>query len=68
MSGADDSKGAYIWRWAHILWQRKGLRLEEFADMDRDVQLAYIASEQLADDVPLDASERMAKALLRKKN
>lgn len=67
MSGADESPDAYIWRWAHILWQRKRLRLEEFASMSPNMQLAYIASEQLADKNPLDASERLAKVYIKTK-
>ena len=39
-SGAEDSAS---WVWAHILWQRHNLRMEEWAEMSRDVQLAYIA-------------------------
>ena len=65
MSGADESKGSYVWRWAHILWQRKGLRMEEFAAMEPDVQLAYIASEELSMKVPLDAGERLAKVYIK---
>ena len=42
MSGAVEEEGAEEWRFAHILWQKKGLRMEEFAEMPRNVQLAYI--------------------------
>ena len=65
MSGADESKGAHVWRWAHILWQKKGLRMEEFAAMEPDVQLAYIASEELAMNYPMNAGERLAKVYIK---
>lgn len=66
MTGDIDSEDAPTWQWAHILWQRHHLRMEEFADMPRNVQLAYIASEQLALDNPLNSSDRLAKAMLKK--
>ncbi|MCC8136262.1 MAG: hypothetical protein LUG91_00705 [Ruminococcus sp.] len=31
--------------WAHVLWQRHNLRMEDFAEMPRERQLFYIASE-----------------------
>lgn len=31
--------------WAHVLWQRHNLRMEEFNSMPRKRQLFYIASE-----------------------
>jgi len=67
MSGADDGPSSYVWRWAHILWQRKGLRMEEFAAMTPNVQLAYIASEQLSMKTPLAAGERLASVYIKQK-
>lgn len=67
MSGESGEDGVFDWTWAHLLWQKRGLRMEEFAGMPRNVQLAYIASEQLATEHPLDAGDRLAKAYLKKK-
>ena len=74
MSGAveaedipEDAGNISDWIYAHILWQKRGLRMEEFAAMPRNVQLAYIASEQLAMDSPLDASDRLAKVYIKPK-
>ena len=47
MSGAVQTPDGTDWQYAHILWQKRGLRMEEFAEMPRNVQLAYIASESL---------------------
>jgi len=55
------------WMWGHILWQKRGLRMEEFAEMPRNVQLAYIASEQLASEHPLKSTDRLAKVYIKKK-
>ncbi len=60
MSGAVVSADTLDWQFAHILWQKRGLRMEEFAQMPRNVQLAYIASEQLASQYPANASDRLA--------
>ena len=60
MSGAVQAPGASDWIYAHILWQKRGLRMEEFAEMPRNVQLAYIASEQLAPVHTINASDRLA--------
>ena len=65
MSGAVEEEGAEEWRFAHILWQKKGLRMEEFAEMPRNVQLAYIASEELEKEYPVNASERLAKVYIK---
>lgn len=67
MSGDSESEDTNEWYWAHILWQRRGLRMEEFADMSRDVQLAYIASELLALEHPVNSSDRLAKVLIKAK-
>ena len=47
MSGHDDEEDTdgQEWRWAHILWQRHGLRMEEFDKMPDRTKLFYIASE-----------------------
>jgi len=39
-------------RWAHLLWQRHNLRMEEFLEFPRDKKLAYIASEMLEQEDP----------------
>lgn len=67
MSGESKDENAYDWVWAHILWQRKGMRMEEFADMPRNVRLAYIASEQLAMERPLNSNDRLAKVYIKTK-
>lgn len=66
MSGDSDDEHAHEWRWAHILWQRHHLRMEDFADMPRTVQLAYIASEQLEDKNPLSSTNQIKKGLFTK--
>lgn len=55
------------WMWAHILWQKRGLRMEEFAEMPRNIQLAYIASEQLSTNHPLKSTDRLAKVYIKTK-
>lgn len=67
MSGESEDEEAYEWMWAHLLWQKKHLRLEEFASMEKNVRLAYIASEELVMKYPLNATERLAKGFLVKK-
>lgn len=41
--------------------------MEEYATMERNVRLAYIASEELAIKAPLNADERLARGILKKK-
>lgn len=65
MSGAVHSPDGVDWQYAHLLWQKRGLRMEEFADMPRNVQLAYIASERLANDYPIESSDRLAKVYIK---
>lgn len=67
MSGEGEPEDTGEWMWAHILWQKRGLRMEEFADMSRNVQLAYIASEKLAMEVPLNSMDRLAKVYIKTK-
>lgn len=65
MSGAIETRDAVDWQYAHILWQKRGLRMEEFAEMPRNVQLAYIASEQLANEYPILSTDRLAKVYIK---
>lgn len=65
MSGESEDKDAFEWQWAHILWQKKGLRMEEFAELPFNVKLAYIASEELASESPQNATERLAKVYIK---
>ena len=67
MSGESESDESIEWQWAHILWQRRGLRMEDFAEMSTNVRLAYIASEQLAMETPLNANDRLAKVYIKSK-
>lgn len=67
MSGESGQDEAYQWVWAHILWQKRGLRMEEFAEMPYNVQLAYIASEQLVIENPRNAMDRLAKVYIKTK-
>lgn len=67
MSGEDEDEQSYEWMWAHILWQKKGIRMEEYVAMERNVRLAYIASEELSMKKPLNANERLARALIKTK-
>ena len=46
---------------------KKGIRMEEYATMERNVRLAYIASEELSMEKPLNANERLARALIKTK-
>lgn len=67
MSGESKTPDANDWRWGHVMWQRRGIRLEEWADMPRNIQLAYIASEELALNAPLNAQDRLAKVYIKSK-
>lgn len=42
--------------WAHALWQRHGLRMEDFCNMTRAQRLFYIASEIRAGEERQDTS------------
>ncbi len=66
MSGEGVPEETSEWMWAHILWQKRGLRMEEFAEMPANVRLAYIASEQLARKYPLNSMDMLAKAYIKK--
>lgn len=65
MSGESEENEANDWMWAHLLWQKRSLRMEEFAEMPRNVQLAYIASEQLAMERPINSMDRLAKVYIK---
>ena len=65
MSGVVQTPDGTDWQYAHILWQKRGLRMEEFAEMPRNVQLAYIASERLSNDYPIESSDRLAKVYIK---
>lgn len=67
MSGDSELDEAGEWMWAHILWQKRGLRMEDFTEMPRNVQLAYIASEQLAKEAPVNSMDRLAKVYIKTK-
>lgn len=67
MAGESESEDGPSWVWAHILWQRHHLRMEEYAEMPRNVQLAYIASEQLEKENPTSSIDRLAKVYIKTK-
>lgn len=62
MSGDANAKESADWQWAHILWQRHNLRMEDFAIMPREIQLAYIASEELELKTPVASLDKILKA------
>lgn len=65
MSGESEEDDASDWMWAHLLWQKRGLRMEEFAELPRNIQLAYIASEQLSIERPINSVDRLAKVYIK---
>lgn len=67
MSGESVEGDSEDWVWAHILWQKRGIRMEEYIDMPRNVQLAYIASEQLEIEQPSESTDRLAKVYIKTK-
>ena len=67
MSGDSEDPDSTEWQWAHIMWQRHGMRFMEWAAMERDEQLIYIASEQLEKDSPVSAIDRLAKVYIKSK-
>lgn len=67
MSGGSEEDEINDWMWANILWMNRSLRMEEFAEMPRNVQLAYIASEQLAIECPINSMDRLAKVYIKTK-
>lgn len=67
MSGDSDEDEANEWMWARILWVNRNLRMEEFAEMPRNVQLAYIAAEQLEFENPISSMDRLAKVYIKTK-
>ena len=55
--------GEFESMWAHILWQRRGLRMEEFLSMSQTCQFVYIASEILASKDPQNMTDVMVHSL-----
>lgn len=49
--------------WAHILWQKRGLRMEDFFAMSEPCRLVYIASEILAGKEPQNMQDIMVHSL-----
>lgn len=58
-----DEDGDFDSMWAHILWQRRGLRMEEYFRMSETLRLVYIASELLAADQPQNMTDIMVHSL-----
>lgn len=58
-----DEDGEFYSMWAHILWQRRGLRMEDFFSMSEGLQLVYIASELLASTQPQNMTDVMVHSL-----
>ena len=58
-----DEDGEFYSMWAHILWQRRGLRMEDFFSMSESLQLVYIASELLASTQPQNMTDVMVHSL-----
>lgn len=58
-----DEDGDSLSMWAHILWQRRGLRMEEFFAMSETCRLVYIASEILAAEHPQNTADVAVQAL-----
>lgn len=63
MSG--EAGNAFDWYWGHMLWQRKGISLEDWAAKPYRIKLAYIASEQLEIERPVLSANKLAKAYLK---
>ena len=55
--------GEFYSMWAHILWQRRGLRMEEFLSMSETCQLMYVASEILANSQPQNMTDIIVHSL-----
>lgn len=53
--------------WAHVLWQRRGLRMEEFMAMSLELKCVYIASELLAHKMPQNTTDILVKSLSKMK-
>jgi hypothetical protein len=67
MNGTVRSEESADWQWSHIMWQRHGIRLEEWAEMPWHLKMAYIASEQIEDESPVESTNRLARGFLKKK-
>lgn len=57
--GSDDVESV----WAHMLWQRRGLRIEEFMAMSFGLKCVYVASELLEGKEPQNTLDALAKSL-----
>ena len=58
-----DEDGEFFSMWAHILWHRRGLRMEEFMAMSEGCKLVYVASEILASSQPQNMTDIMVHSL-----
>jgi len=58
-----DEDGEFYSMWAHMLWQRRGLRMEEFLAMSDELKLVYVASELLANEQPQNMTDIMVHSL-----
>ena len=58
-----DEGGDFDSMWAHILWQRRGLRMEDYFSMSETCRLVYIASEVLAAEQPQNMTDIMVHSL-----
>ena len=67
MSGDSEDPDSYEWQWAHVMWQKHGMRFSEFADLGHEERLAYIASEKLERESPVRPDGRLAKVLIKAK-
>lgn len=54
--------------WAHRLWQKHGLRMEDFEKMPRQTKCAYIASEMVAEKFPVHSTDRLLRAFTKNKS
>lgn len=67
MDGTVSSPEGADWQWGHIMWQKHGIRLEEWAEMSWHIKMAYIASEQIEMEHPIESTDRLAKGFLKAK-
>ncbi len=67
MSGECNEEGSSEWMWAHLLWQKRGIRFEDYVSMNRNTRLMYIASELLSRERPIASADKIAIGLIRKR-
>ena len=67
MSGDSRDEDSPEWQWAHIMWQRHGMRFDEWAEMDPKERLVYIASDKLEEESPVTSAGQIKKGLLKKR-